>query len=156
MLSLLPTDDTYIRPSFPDTPAGWAPELVTDDSPVTDFLIRFNVTGTGGCTVSDAKLRLTVGPNAYDRSEHGGDFHGVGTDWTESTATWNNAPAAGPTVATLGPVALNSTYMVDVSPLVTGDGPVAIRVSSTSADAAKYLSKEGSATEGPRLQVTCS
>jgi hypothetical protein len=157
VLWFAPTDDTYIRQNAPRATAGAATRLVTDHSPVTDFLIKFNVTGIGGCTALGAKLRLTVGTSSDDNSDHGGDFHGTGTNWTEATATWRNAPAADATVvAGLGRVLRNTTYLVDVSALVKGDGPVAIRVSNISDDGVRYFSKEGSANLGPKLQVTCS
>ena len=71
--------------------------------------------------------------------------------------TWANAPAANAAViASLGAVSPGQTYEVDVSSAVTGDGPVSLRATTTSTGAGRYVSKEGSATLGPRLVVTCA
>ena len=123
---------------------------------MNDFLVKFNVSGTAGCPITGARLPLTVGSTTDDNSAHGGDFFGVAPGaWGEGTVTWNTAPApAGGAVASLGSVALNTTYLVNVTPLVTGDGAVTIRVSSTSSDGARYFSREGSTTQAPQLPVT--
>ena len=45
-------------------------------------------------------------------------------------------------------------YEVDVTPLVTGDGAVTLRATSTSSDGADYTSKEGTIGFAPQLVVT--
>ena len=53
-------------------------------------------------------------------------------------------------------VALNTSYLFDVKPLITGDGTVSMLLKSTSSDGARYYCKEsGTATQAPQLQVTC-
>jgi len=55
-----------------------------------------------------------------------------------------------------GAVANDTSYLFDVSPLVTGDGTVSFLVKSTSSDGARYYSREaGTAATAPQLQVTC-
>ncbi|MEA2001141.1 MAG: alkaline phosphatase, partial [Actinomycetota bacterium] len=44
-------------------------------------------------------------------------------------------------------------YELDVTPLVTGDGPVAIRVSSPSPNGVDYVSTEGTPGLAPELIV---
>ena len=151
------TDDATISQASPATNYGSASRLVADHSPVNDFLVKFDVADTAGCQITDARLRLTVGNATDDNSAHGGDVFGVApTAWSQGSVTWNNAPApVGSRVASLGAVALNTTYLVNVTPLVTGDGMVTIRVSSTSSDGVRYFSREGSTTQAPQLQVTC-
>ena len=92
-----------------------------------------------------------------DKSVHGGEFFaGANSTWSESSVNWNTAPpTAGAQLASLGAVDLNTSYLVDVTPAVSGDGIVTIRASSTNSDGARYYSKEGSATQAPQLQVTC-
>ena len=68
--------------------------------------------------------------------------------------TWANAPAANAAViASLGAVSPGQTYEVDVSSAVTADGPVSLRATTASMGDGRYVSKEGSATLGPRLVV---
>jgi hypothetical protein len=154
-LTLTPTDDATINQVNPVN-AGAATRLTVDNSPVNDILLKFTVPSS--CTtVSSAKLTLTVGSGTDNASAKGGDFFAAPDNgWSQGTVTWGSAPAkSGAAVASLGAVAVNTTYTVDVKPLVTGPGVVGIRVSSTSGDAAAYFSKEGSATLGPRLLLTC-
>ena len=152
-----PTDDATIDQSAPTTNYGAASRLTVDNSPVNHLLLKFAVTGLGNCTVTGARLRLTVGTTTNDNSPRGGDFYaGTSSNWSESTVTWNTAPAAAGTLASLGAVSLGTTYLVDVSALVHGETTVTIRATSTSTDGARYYSKEGSSTQAPQLQVSCA
>ena len=149
-LTFVPTDDATVKADTPTSNSGIATTLMVDGSPVKDVLLKFAVTGIGSQSVKSAKLRL----NCVDPSPAGGTFRQVtDTSWTEKTVTWNNAPPAGATVvASLGSVAAGTTYEVDVTPLVQGDGVVSLRVSSSNANGADYSSKEGAAA--PQLVVT--
>src|SRR5439155_1290018 len=120
-------------------------------SPVKHMFVRFSVSGTSGRPVQSAKLRLYC----VDPSAMGGEFHGSSTTWSQSTLTWNLQPTINaPVLGTLGAVATNTWYEVDVTPLVTGDGAVSVAGISTSTDGAHFSSKEGSATLMPQLLVT--
>ena len=89
------------------------------------FLVRFTVTGVGTRTVGNASLRLTC----VDNAPKGGDFTlALSNDWAESTVNWGNAPAAGPLVATLGKVVAGTTYQVDLTSLIHGDGMYTLRI----------------------------
>jgi len=162
-LTFAPTDDATLDASAPTTTLGSTNRLTVDASPVNDFLLKFSVSGTGTgstCpTVSAAKLRLTVGNTANDNSPKGGDFRAaVNSNWSESTVTYNTAPAAtgAPAGSIITSVALNTTYLVDVTPIITGNGTYTIRASSTSADGARYYSRNGNpTTQAPELQITC-
>jgi len=155
-LTFAPTDDATVDSSQPTVNFGANARLTTDNSPVNNILLKFNV--TAGCAISAAKLQLTVGTNTDDKSAYGGDLYGVAdTTWTQSTVTWNSAPAAAATktssVATA--VALNTSYVFDVRPLIPGDGRVSFVIKSPSSDGARYFSSEGSSTQAPQLQITC-
>jgi hypothetical protein len=153
VLSFAPTDDAYITPASPTTNFGSATSLRADDSPVEQFLVKFEVSGIGTGKVTSAKLRLFCA----NGSSIGGDFHRLAdpdAPWNEDTVTWNNAPgvAAG-TVASLGPVVSGAWYEVDVTSIVTADGSVSLRVTSPSSDGAHYRSKEEGSGFAPRLVV---
>ena len=117
-----------------------------------NFLLKFSISGLGGRQVQSARLRLY----AVDPSGSGGGFHRLAnTAWTEGTVTWNNAPAADATaLASLGAVQVGAWYEVNVTALVTGDGAVALRVTSGSSNGADYSSTEGAAGFAPQLVVT--
>lgn len=69
-------------------------------------------------------------------------MYSTSTAWTESTVTWNTAPPAGVLLGSLGAVSKGVSYDVDVTPLVTGDGSVAVRISSANADEVTYQARE--------------
>jgi hypothetical protein len=144
-----PIDDAYIYQTNANTRYGSATTLQTDNSPVKNFLLKFNVAGLNGQTITRAKLRLY----AVNRSNTGGNFYRVNdSTWQEETVTWNNAPAASTTLLTsLGVVSVNNWYEADVTSLITGNGTYSLRVTSTSTDGADYSSKEGAFP--PRLIV---
>ena len=143
------TADATIKPGSPTTNFG-SSKLEVDNTPVEHFLLKFTVSGIGAPIVS-AKLRLY---NIND-SNKGGDFYRVANNaWSESSVTWNTAPAADATIiASLGAVAVNTWYEVDVTSLIPGNGTYSLRVTSTSADGADYNPKEA-AGFAPRLAVT--
>jgi hypothetical protein len=128
--------------------------LEADRSPIKDFLLKFVVSGMNGRQPISAKVRL------YDinPSSQGGDFHRVAdSSWDEATVTWNNAPAADAAViGSLGAVVVNTWYEVDITSVVTQDGPISLRVTSSSTNGADYSSKEDAAGFAPQLVVTVS
>jgi len=154
-LALTPTDDAYIDASAPSSNFGTATRIIVGNSPADDGLLRFSV-ATGGCTITKATLSLTVGKGHNDGSVQGGDVHTTtNSNWSESNVTWTNAPPANATtLATFGTVSPGTTYTVDITPAVPGDGIVSLRISTSSSDAARYLSKEAGSTP-PTLTVTC-
>jgi len=163
-LTFAATDDATIDASVPTTALGTGSRLTVDTSPVNEFLMKFTVSGVGagtGCpSVAAAKLRLTVGNSSSDNSAKGGEFRAaVSSSWSESTVTYNTAPAAAssaPVASITTPVALSTAYLVDVTPLVTGNGTITIRATGNSSDGARYYSRNGNAaTLAPELQVTC-
>jgi hypothetical protein len=149
-MTFTPSDDAYVRADQPAANTGAATELIADNSPVKRMLLKFSVSGIGGRTVVSATLRL----RCVDSSPVGGEFHRVAdSNWSQQTLTWNNQPTSDPAVLTsLGAVTAGSSYEVDVTPLVSGDGTVSIEAVSSSADGAHYSSKEG--TVAPQLIVT--
>jgi hypothetical protein len=156
-MTLAPTDDATIDATNTTVNAGSSSRLTADNSPVMHFLLKFVVPATCA-SVSSARLTLTVGSSTNNDSTPGGDFYNAPDNgWSQGAVTWATAPAtSGSPVASLPTaVALNTAYTVDLSSLVTGPGVVSLRVNTTTGDAVAYLSKEGSATAGPRLAVTC-
>ncbi|MGN6780385.1 MAG: fibronectin type III domain-containing protein [Marmoricola sp.] len=147
-----PTGDATIQQGSPNA-TGNTSTLIVDNSPVDDALIGFNVATTSCDTLTSATLTLT---DKADGSVKGGDFYTTGTNWSESTVTWNTAPTRGTLLNSLGPVASNATVSLDVTQGVSAlNGPVAFRVASTSSDGVRYSSKEGTGGK-PTLTVVCT
>jgi len=149
-LTFTPIDDAYIASGSATTNYGTATTLQVDNSPIKHFLLKFDVTGVNGQTITNAKLRLYN----MDGSSKGGDFYRVNDNsWQEETVTWNNAPTADTTLlASLGTVSANTWYEVDITSLITSDGTYSLRVSSISTNGADYSSKEGA--NPPQLVIT--
>lgn len=146
------TADATIRSGAPTTNYGTSSSLSIDSSPSEHGLLKFSVTGIGSRTVATARLRLfNVGA-----SDTGGVFSTTAdAGWTETGVTWDTAPAVvGPPVATLGPVATNTWYEVDLTSLVRRDGVYSLRVTTPSTDGAKWRSKDADPGVTPQLVVT--
>jgi hypothetical protein len=154
VLTFSPAKDTYVNASTPDTANGTATKVYADNSPVRRTLMGFTVSGTNGCRIAAAHLRLYN----VDASPKGGDVRPLdGSTWDEQTVTWASAPATdAPVLRTLGGVATNTWYEVDVTSLVGGDGPVGLAITSTSSDGAAYSSREGPVSQRPQLVVECA
>jgi len=147
-----PVDDASLYNAYPSNNYGSASTLNVDNSPIQNFLIKFQIDGLGGRSVTRARLRLYN----TNESSKGGDFYRVSDQsWTEETVNWNNAPAADSTlVAALDTVAVGNWYDVDLTSFIIGDGYYTLRVSSTSTNGADYSSKEGA--NPPVLEVVVS
>jgi hypothetical protein len=154
VLTFTPTDDASVIAGSPDVNYGSSSRVVVDGSPLEEFVLKFSVSGMNGRQPIGAKVRL------YDLnpSVQGGDFHRVAdSSWNEATVTWNNVPAGdAEVIASLGAVVANSWHEVDITPLITGEGAISLRVTSVSTDGADYRSKEGSTEFAPQLVVTVS
>jgi hypothetical protein len=153
-LTFTPTDDATIIQGSPSTNYGTQTTLQTDGSPIKNFLVKFDVSGIGTSSVSSATLRLFV----VDPSPAGGVVQPTTTStWNEGSVTWSNAPpAASSPTATIPKVSTGTWISVDLTPFVTGDGVVSLRISSTNTDGADYVSKQGTAANVPQLIVATS
>ena len=154
VLTFTPVADTYVESDLPTSNFGSSTQIINDNSPVKNMLLKFTVSGIGPHAIISAKLRLYC----VNASAFGGEFHRTAdTTWGEGSVNWNNAPVADATVlGTLGKVTASNWYEVDVTSLVTGDGTYSIRARSTSTDGAYYSSKEGTAGFAPQLVITTS
>jgi trimeric autotransporter adhesin len=145
-----PTDDAYVRSNFPDENTGAAPTLRAYKSSTaqTDSFLRFAVAAPVG-SVTSAKLRLFV----RDASPNGGVLFTADPGWSESTLTWNSRPAIGTTtLASAGAVTAGTWIELDVSAIITGEGPYSFVIRGASGDVAYYDSEE--AANKPQLVVT--
>jgi hypothetical protein len=147
-----PAADAYVTSSSATTNFGTQPTLRVDASPDTLTYLRFNVTGVVG-TVSQATLRVYANSNQTT----GYDAFGVSdTLWLESgpgSINYSNRPMLAATkTGSSGPITAAPRYTsVDVTPLVTGNGPVALALRTTSVTALSLASRE--AANRPELIV---
>jgi hypothetical protein len=151
VLRFAPTKDTYVDADDPTEAHGTGTRVYADRSPVKKALLAFAVSGTGGCPVAAARLRLYN----VDAAPRGGDVRPLDDrSWNEQTVTWDTAPATDELpVASLDGVSKNLWYEVDVTELVTGDGPVGVAITSSASDGAGDSSREGPQSQRPELVV---
>jgi hypothetical protein len=110
--------------------------------------MKFTVSGLSGAA-SNTKLRLWV----QSSSASAGSIFLVGSGWTETGITWNNAPAiSGSPLATAGSAPLGTWVEFNLGSVVTGNGTYSFAVSGGSSDTVDYDSRE--ATHDPTLVVT--
>ncbi len=150
-LTFRATADATILSGSANSNFGGTNTLEGDSNPVSDFLLKFDLTGLAGKTITSAKLSLY---NVNASVKGGAFYRTISTSWTETGVTWNNAPAPDATAfATLGAVSTNQWYDVNVMSLLTGDGTYSFRVKGPSSDGVHYRSKEVGITTAPVLTV---
>ena len=150
-LTFSAVEDATVRAARPLATQGQTRGMRADASPQSDALVKFDLTGLQDSSVTGATLRLRV----LDGSDQGGTVAGTGTSgWDEDTVTWRNAPAAGAPVGSLGPVTGGRWYQMDITDLVSGDGAVSLRISTTSDNGATYAAKEAGASLAAQIVVT--
>jgi hypothetical protein len=102
--------------------------------------------------VAQAKLRL----HSITDTTNGPAVHGTTNAWSETGITWDDrpAPTTGP-AGDAGAIATSTWEEWDVTPLVTGDGPVSLHLSQPGDDGLYFHSRESTATTlRPQLVVT--
>ncbi|MFQ5638143.1 MAG: DNRLRE domain-containing protein [bacterium] len=154
-LTLIPTDDAYVRSNRPDRNYGNNSQLTVRKSRANYFAyFKFAVSGIAGA-VQNAKIRLTVTNNSADGgalfsvSNNYNDNSGI---WREGGLIWDNAPVvAGAPLSVLGPVAIGEIVEFDVTAEIHGNGFYSFALKNNSGDAVRYSSKEG--TSPPELSI---
>ncbi|MFY1700589.1 right-handed parallel beta-helix repeat-containing protein [Micromonospora sp. WMMA1923] len=141
-----PVADSWVDSINPARNYGTGRYLKVDGSPREVTYLRFEVT-TAGSTPS-AVLRVY----AETASSTGFAVHPVEDGaWGETTITYLTAPAVGAVANSTGPVSAGRWVSVDVSSLVTGNGPVTIALTTSNDTGMKLTSREG--TNRPELVV---
>ena len=155
--SFVAAADAYVSSASPSTNFGSDTGLVVDGAPlggnarVAHAYLRFDVEGLDAPVTS---ARLSLFALAGDKG--GFDVSGVpDTSWLEDEITWNNAPAPAPAVVdSSGGFVAGSWVSVDVTPLVSWDGPVAVQLrSSATWSPMELASRENGVSRAPRLIV---
>src|SRR4051812_26113919 len=137
-----PVADTYVQADRPTSNFGRTSALRADNSPITNAYIRFNVSIPAGEAVTKAVLRLY----ATESSTSGFTVHGVtDTTWGETTTTYANAPAIGPSVGSAIKYSAKTYVTVDVTALIKNGGPVSLALKRSSSTSNTYNAREATA-----------
>jgi Big-like domain-containing protein/calcineurin-like phosphoesterase family protein len=128
-----PVADSYVKSKPGNQNYGGEKHLNVDaGSIVQRSYLRFSIQGLSGSV-----LHAWLVVRSEHASDDGFDVRRVGSNWTESGITWQNAPAPGALVASSGKFKKDASVRVDVSSLVTGNGNVDLAVTATPGPASK-------------------
>jgi FtsP/CotA-like multicopper oxidase with cupredoxin domain len=146
--------DVRTEASNPSTNFGTSALLSADADSAKNTFIRVSVTGIGARTVTNARLRLTVGSDSRAASPTGGRIQRISNcGWSENAVTFNNQPARdGVPGPIMGAVTTGQVVQFDVTSHVTADGTYCFAITSTSSDGVDYNSREAAANR-PQLVV---
>jgi hypothetical protein len=142
---LIPTADSYVNADHRSTNYGTSSRMQIDGSPNKRGFVMFNVQGLGG-QAGKAILRLYAHSTRSDPI----DIHKTGTSWTERGLTYSNQPGVSGTPVSK-PTRAGEYVELDVTSMVTGDGPVAFRISTAGSRSQELSTKESS--HDPELVV---
>jgi len=138
-LTLTPGADAYVDMSAPDTNYGNNGNLRTDSTTTVQSYLRFDVPGLPGDVLS-ATLRVyanstsSIGYDVYEVSQ---------SDWDESGITYNSAPELGRLIGSSEPFESDTWVSVDVTSLITGEGPLSLALLTMGTTNISYSSREG-------------
>ena len=149
-LIFTPIADAYVNQSSPSANYGGATQLRIDGSPLVYSYLRFSVSGLAGRPISKAIFQIY----ANSSSNGGYQVHQVNNNsWAENTINFTNAPSFNDILASSGPIASGHWIQVDVTSLITGEGPVSLALTDPGVTAVSLASRETN-TNAPQLIVT--
>ncbi len=165
----LTTADTWIQVNFATTNNGAETFVIADGNPFCVALLRFDLGGLAGSTVTEVKLHV------FTNFDSGAEVQAfvVNEQWSESQATWNERASgqawmsAGATPPSRGTTALATftpgqadsefTSSFDVATVQNWiDNPgsnFGLAIASVNADGPKFYSREAAAFK-PFLRIT--
>ena len=154
-VTLTATADSYVNSGATGTNYGAGTTLAVDNSPVEVAYLKFDLSPYAGRTLQSATLELQSAANASTGKQN---VKLVADDsWTEGGITYNNRPALGTVLGTLGPTAINTGYSVPlaVSGLAGEPGQqLSLGIDTASTDGLTLNSKEAGSTAAPQLVLT--
>lgn len=140
--------DSFVDGTHTSTNYGAATDLSVDASPQQESYLRFAVGGLLG-PVRQATLRLYVTNGSINAPA----VYTTSGSWTEGGVTFQNRPAATSTAHDdKAAIAAGTWLEYDVTPFVTADGEVNLKLITDSSDGMEFPSREA-ASKQPQLVV---
>ncbi|MHA6483433.1 CBM96 family carbohydrate-binding protein [Paenibacillus sp. strain BS8-2] len=174
VVSLIPTDDTYIS-GFYNTDMdernrnfNYKNELLARDNPgypqgQKKSLLKFDLSGLNG-VITEAKLEVHAKSDSVDGAMVGlyKTSAGLGDGWTETNMTWNSGYEAGEQIASPKTVVKDSSAEWDITNYIVaehmGDSIASIMLQGANTSFAILYAKDHptavSANKQPRLMIT--
>jgi hypothetical protein len=162
-VTLTATADSYVSSGTPTTNFGTSTVLGVDNSPVEATYFKFDLSAYAGRTLQSATLQLrSAGSGSTGTQNVKPLTNGANDGWTESgtgAITYNNRPALGASIGTLGPTTTNTTYNVPLTASgLNGElgQQLTLGLDSSSSDGLDLNSKEAGSANAPKLVLTVS
>jgi hypothetical protein len=147
-ITFTPAADAYITAAIPNTNFGASKMIRFDADPVVKGYLTFNVQGLSA-PIASAKLRIY----ANSSSSKGCNVYAVPNgSWGERTITYNNAPAPGNQIGSIGAFRSSTWIEVDVTAFVTGNGTYSLALTGISSTAVSLASREAG-SKAPQLVI---
>jgi chitodextrinase len=152
-LAFTVTQDTYVDASNPRAKHGSDSDFRVNASPEMDAYLGFDVTGLSGLQITKAQLLLY----ASDSSNVGINvLQVVDNNWSEKTIRYDNAPAMGGLLSSIGSFRSGEWVALDVTGYVTGAGTFSFGVTTSSDTALSFPSHESGANAAQLILFTSS
>jgi hypothetical protein len=148
-LTITPEADTYVNASNPGSNYGSTTTLRLDASPDLHSYIRFNVQGTDGRPVIQARLLVYTNNNSSSGIKA---FSVDDNSWGEKSMNYGNAPVLGGELASSGAISAGTWITLDVSSYISSDGAYSFGLTTPSSTAMSLASRETGANS-PQLIV---
>jgi hypothetical protein len=147
-ITFIPAADAYVTAAIPNTNFGASKMLRFDSNPVVKGYLMFNVQGLTA-PVTSARLRIY----ANSSSTRGCNVYAVpDSSWVERSITFNNAPAPGNQIGSIGAFKGGKWIEVDVTAFVTGNGTYSIALTGINSTAVSLASRE-TGSRAPQLII---
>jgi Bacterial Ig-like domain len=146
-VTITPNADSYVVSTNAAKNFGTSTTLAVDGSPVTISYLKFDTGQYAGRAVQSATLRVRTTNVSGSGSTGKQNVKLVSNDsWTETGVTYQNKPALGTTVGTLGPTVVNKAYSVTLrADIVQGaldQTPLSLGLNSSSSNGVALTSRE--------------
>jgi Calcineurin-like phosphoesterase len=146
-LTLTPVADAYVDESAPADNYGGSSKLRVDSTPVVQSHMRFNVPPLAGNVLS-----ATLSVYANGASSAGHDVYAVSqNEWNESDITYTTAPQPERLIGSSGAFQGDIWVSIDVTSLISGEGPLSLALLTTGTTNITYSSREGA--KPPQLSI---
>jgi hypothetical protein len=154
-VTLTATADSYVSGGATGTNYGTSTILGVDANTVEISYLKFDLSAYAGRTLESATLQLR---SAGSGSTGKQNIKVVADDsWTEGGITYNNRPALGTGIGTLGPTTTNTNYSVPLTISgLTGElgQQLTLGMDSSSTDGVDLNSRQAGSTAAPKLILT--
>lgn len=140
VVTLYPSDDSYVNGSYPKSSYGDEQTMTSDRTMNKVAYIKFDLTPYTGETVTTASFNATV----ESRSLETQNIFMSDSNWNEKSLTNENKPSLGAQVASIGKTEDNKVIQVDLTAVIRQNlgKQITIAIQNPSTDGIKLYTKE--------------